>query len=427
MKRAVVLILLSFTLFTGCKKKEAAPTSSPTPGQANAAPPKPPQPQRPEPSLISFSAGAVIVQKPQEYGGDWTAFNLLDENPKTGWAAPKGVTTDQVTVIELPERTLLKRLEFDTGSVDGAQRSVKDIEVEMSDKGPADGFQKIAGVTLLNRLDHQQFPVSAEVPGRWVRLTTKNNFGAADYIELTDVRGYGTQLTHTPPGDVTGTYDTNSGPMHLLQQGTSITGCYEHSGGLLTGGVDGHVVKLTWSQDGGKSRGPAVMVFSPDGRSLYGLWWHEGHEKDTGGQWNGQKKSATVGSCPNWKAVGTQDQIGNELEKFGRSRVYGINFDGDSDDITDESKPTLDKIVALLKAKPDWKLTIEGHTDSTTNADYDQKLSERRATAVGAHLVAAGIQVSRLTSVGYGATRPVATKDTSLGRAQNRRIELTKN
>src|SRR5271166_4880447 len=167
MKRAVVLILLSFTLFTGCKKKEAAPTSSPTPGQANAAPPKPPQPQRPEPSLISFSAGAVIVQKPQEYGGDWTAFNLLDENPKTGWAAPKGVTTDQVTVIELSERTLLKRLEFDTGSVDGAQRSVRDIDVEVSDTGPADGFQKIASVTLLNRLDHQQVPVSAEVPGRW--------------------------------------------------------------------------------------------------------------------------------------------------------------------------------------------------------------------------------------------------------------------
>jgi outer membrane protein OmpA-like peptidoglycan-associated protein len=426
MKRAVVLIMLSFTLFTGCKKKEAASTRSPNPGQANAAPSSPPMPQRPEPSLISFSAGALIVQKPQEYGNGWTAFNMLDENPKTGWAAPKGVTTDQVTVIELPERTLLKRLEFDTGSVDGGQRSAKDVVVEMSDTGSSDGFKQIASVSLMNRLDHQQFPVSAEVPGRWVRLTAKDNFGAADYLELMDFQGFGTQLTHTPFPDVSGTYQTGFGALHLLQQGTSVTGCYEHAGGLLTGGVEGRVLRLTWTQEDGKSRGPAVMVFSPNGQNLYGLWWIEGHGQDAGGVWDGSRKTTTVGSCPNWRAVGAQDQIGTELEKFGRSRVYGINFDSDSDQITDESKPTLDKIVALMKAKPDWKLTIEGHTDSTAMAEYDQKLSERRAIAVGAYLVIAGIKSSRLTPVGYGATRPVAKNDTALGRTQNRRIELTK-
>jgi len=428
MKQAVVLILLSFTLFTGCKKKPAPPSQAPNQGATKAAAPaSPPPPQGPEPSLVSFSAGAVIVQTPQEYGGDWTAFKMLDENPHTGWASAKGAVTNQVTVIELPERTLLKRLEFDTGSVDGGQRSAKDIDVEMSDTGPSDGFQQIASVTLVNRTDRQPFPVSADVPGRWVRLTAKDNFGAPDYIEITDFRGYGTQLTHTPLADVSGTYNTNSGAMHLLQQGTSVTGCYEHSGGLVTGGIEGHIVKLTWSQDDGKSRGPAVMVFSADGQNLYGLWWHEGHENEAGGLWSGPKKSATAGSCPNWKTVGIQQQIGDELEKFGRSRIYGINFDSNSDQIKDESKPTLDKIAELLKAKPDWKLTIEGHTDSTTHADYDQKLSERRAIAVGAYLVVAGIESSRLTPVGYGASRPVSTNETGLGRTQNRRIELTKN
>jgi outer membrane protein OmpA-like peptidoglycan-associated protein len=107
--------------------------------------------------------------------------------------------------------------------------------------------------------------------------------------------------------------------------------------------------------------------------------------------------------------------------------VYGINFDTDSDRIKEESKPTLDKIVALLKAEPGWKLTIEGHTDSTASMEYNQRLSERRAAAVSSYLAAAGIDGSRLSSVGYGATRPVAANDTPLGRAQNRRVELTKN
>jgi hypothetical protein len=72
-----------------------------------------------EPSLISFSAGALIVQKPAEYDKQWSAFWLLDERPDSGWASPDGEVANHVLVIELAEKTLLKRLEFDTGSVDG--------------------------------------------------------------------------------------------------------------------------------------------------------------------------------------------------------------------------------------------------------------------------------------------------------------------
>ena len=366
------------------------------------------------------------MQKPKEYGGGWEAIYMLDENPHTGWATPKGVITPQVTVIELPERTLLKRLEFDTAFVDGAKRGAKDVDVEMSDAGPSSGFQKIASVSLADQVDHQQFPVSAEVPGRWVRLTAKNSQGSPEYIEIMDFRAYGTQLTHTPFPDVSGTYETSYNKMHLLQQGTSITGCYEYNGGLLSGGLEGRIMKLTWSESEGKNRGPAVMVFSADGKSLFGLWWHEGGEAGGAQHWDGPKVSATVGSCPHWKGVGTEQQIATDLEKSGRSRVYGINFDLDSDHLKDESKPTLDKIVALLKTAPELKLTIEGHTDSTASAEYNQQLSERRAAAVSAYLVAAGIDASRLTSVGFGASRPVASNDTALGRAQNRRVELAK-
>ena len=76
----------------------------------------------PEPSLVSFSSGALIVQAPAEYGSGWSAFWMLDEKPDSGWASPEGVLTPAVTVIALPEKTVLKRLEFDTAGIDGDGR-----------------------------------------------------------------------------------------------------------------------------------------------------------------------------------------------------------------------------------------------------------------------------------------------------------------
>jgi outer membrane protein OmpA-like peptidoglycan-associated protein len=378
----------------------------------------------PEPSLVSFSSGALIVQAPQEYGSGWSTILMLDELPNTGWASPEGVLTPAVTVIALPERTLLKRLEFDTGSTDGENRGAKDVVVEVSDTSAKDGFKTIAQVSLKDKTDRQKFPVSAEVPGRWVRLTIKNNHGDKDNLELMDFRAYGTQLTHTPFPDVSGTYETNFGDFHLRQQGTSVTGCYEHDEGVLDGGIEGRIMKFTW-REAGDDKGPAIMVFSPDGKRMFGLWWHEGGTGGAGSEWNGTKKSNTVGTCPHW-AGGAQEQMAKDLQDLGRTRIYGINFDSDSDVIKDESKPTLDRIAALLKAKPDWKLTIEGHTDSTATAEHNLQLSKRRAEAVKAYLQSAGIDGARLKAVGLGATKPVASNDTGTGRAQNRRVELVK-
>lgn len=120
------------------------------------------------------------------------------------------------------------------------------------------------------------------------------------------------------------------------------------------------------------------------------------------------------------------DQIEQDLEKFGRARIYGINFDSGSDRITDDSKPPLDRIVSILKKRPGWTLMIEGHTDSTAAPQYNQELSQRRAGAVKSYIQARGIDASRLNTVGYGASRPVAGNDTAVSRALNRRVELIK-
>jgi outer membrane protein OmpA-like peptidoglycan-associated protein len=381
-------------------------------------------PAVPEPSLVSFFSGALVVQSPGEYGGGWQTMYMFDGQPGTGWASPEGVLTPAVAVVALPERTLLKRLELDTGSTDGENRGAKDVLVEVSDTSAKDGFKPIATVSLKDKVDGQKFPVSAEVPGRWVRVTVKNNHGAKDYLELMDFRAYGTQLTHTPFPDASGTYETDFGDFHLRQQGTSVTGCYEHDEGVLDGGIEGRIMKFTW-RESGDDKGPAVMVFSPDGKRMLGLWWHEGDTTGGGGQWNGTKKSDKVGTCPHW-AGGAQEQIAKDLAELGRSRIYGINFDTDSAVLKDESKPTLDRIAALLKAQAGLKLTVEGHTDSTATPEHNQQLSQKRAEAVKTYLVAAGIDAARLKAVGLGATKPVAANSTEIGRAQNRRVELVK-
>ncbi|MFB3906029.1 MAG: OmpA family protein [Acidobacteriota bacterium] len=376
-----------------------------------------------QPSLVSLSAGALLVVSPPEYGGSWPAVAIIDGSPRRGWATPEGVISPQVFVIELPEQTVLQTLAFDLARTDRSGRGAKDVLVEMSNGGPTSGFRKIGQVVLRDKEDNQSFPVQADVPGRWVRLTVQSNHGAKDYLELMEFRATGKQLTHTPVANISGTYDTNYSRLHVRQEGSSLTGCYEYSKGVLTGGIEGRVLKFTWVE--GTRRGPAIMVVSADGKKLVGFYWHENQKGAPAGVWNGEKISDEVGSCPHW-AGGAAEQLTKDLEEFGRARVYGINFDTDSAVIRDESKQTLERIVSVLKNRADWQVTIEGHTDSTGTAAHNQALSEKRARSVKDFLSAAGIDASRLETVGFGASKPVADNETELGRAQNRRVELVK-
>ena len=370
-------------------------------------------------SLTSFSSGAILVEKPAEYSSKWGSVWIMDENPQTGWCCPEGEILNNVLVIELAEETVFNRLEFDTGYVDKGS-GAKDILVELSDEGPTEGFTEIASVSLVDQEDNQSFPIAVDKSGRWLRLTIQNNQGSPEYTELMDFRAFGKQLTQTPLPDVSGTYETNYNDFHLRQQGTSVTGCYEYDEGVLNGGIEGRIMKFTWREPG--QIGPAIMVFTSDGKKFFGLWWYEGQEK-AAGTWDGVKKSQEVGGCPHW-AGGVQEQMTEELLEFGRVRLYGINFDYDSDIIRDESKPTLDKIVAMLKSEPTMQLIIEGHTDSDGTTEHNQVLSQQRAESVKSYLVAAGISSSRLSIEGYGESMPVASNATATGKAQNRRVEL---
>jgi outer membrane protein OmpA-like peptidoglycan-associated protein len=404
--------------------------ASNSPLAAPAAPPaRPAAAPAPALNLTSYANGAWLLKKPAEYNEEWSAFRLLDERADTGWATPKGTVTPQEVVIALPEQSVVSLIEFDSANTDGdgeGTRSAKDVVVEVSDQGPTAGYQSIAVVALKAKLDKQRYRIVKPVAGRWIRLSIKSNHGSAEYIELFDFRAYGVQKTKTAPPSVSGTYASNYDNFHLQQDGAAVSGCYEHDGGLVTnGGIEGRVTRFTWVQS--DRRGPAVLTFSPDGKEMLGLWWDEGATDAPGGLWYGKRISDKVGSCPNWKGAQTAStQLARDIGETGRARIYGINFDTDSDVIKPESKAALDNIVKLAKSKPDWKFTIEGHTDSTATAAHNQQLSEKRAASVKTFLVAAGVAADRLASKGFGASKPVADNATAIGRAQNRRVELVK-
>lgn len=104
--------------------------------------------------------------------------------------------------------------------------------------------------------------------------------------------------------------------------------------------------------------------------------------------------------------------------------LKNIFFDFNKADLRPESRTDLRYLVEMLKAHPQYKIQIEGHTDSVGSEQFNQKLSEARANAVKQYLVAQGIATKRLTAKGFGASRPVASNATEEGRQRNRRTEF---
>ncbi len=101
-----------------------------------------------------------------------------------------------------------------------------------------------------------------------------------------------------------------------------------------------------------------------------------------------------------------------------------ITFPVDSANLKPSFISSLHALANNLQQYPNSRIEIVGHTDSTGNPGYNQRLSERRAGAVSSVLVNAGIQRNRLTVYGQGEGNPIASNATAAGRQQNRRVEI---
>lgn len=119
------------------------------------------------------------------------------------------------------------------------------------------------------------------------------------------------------------------------------------------------------------------------------------------------------------------EALKSALDTAGHVVLY-LDFDFGKAALKPDVQPVIDQVAALLKANPDLKLSIEAHTDTIGEASFNKSRSAERATAIVVALVSAGISASRLSSNGFGAERPIASNDTSDGRAKNRRVELVR-
>jgi len=147
----------------------------------------------------------------------------------------------------------------------------------------------------------------------------------------------------------------------------------------------------------------------------------DGLENVENGTSNGSKNAPIDG----WKNVRTG--VNNPVRTDeGTQFTFSSDllFPTNSSYLTDEAKEELKKLAGALRADPSKKIRVDGHTDSTGEARYNQWLSEKRAVSVEKFLADAGISPSRILTKGLGQTKPIADNKTPEGRQRNRRVEV---
>ncbi len=134
-----------------------------------------------------------------------------------------------------------------------------------------------------------------------------------------------------------------------------------------------------------------------------------------------EPKAEPVVSAQLEESTQLAQQVAHQIKSLN---LESITFLSDSDEITEESLVVLNDVVNVLEQHQEFNAVVEGHTDNVGDEDLNLNLSQRRAESVKNYLSNQGIEAERLTAIGYGSTRPIATNETVDGRALNRRIEF---
>lgn len=115
---------------------------------------------------------------------------------------------------------------------------------------------------------------------------------------------------------------------------------------------------------------------------------------------------------------------GREIEPNETYILKNIQFEFDSYQLLSVSFPELDKLVEVMKTKPDWDVELAGHTDDQGSDDYNLVLSQNRARSVGEYLVTKGVDQSRIRTTGFGKKQPLVSRTDEAARSVNRRVEV---
>ena len=132
-------------------------------------------------------------------------------------------------------------------------------------------------------------------------------------------------------------------------------------------------------------------------------------------------------NCPKIAGVASNKgcpEVKKEIRTLFKKALQGIQFESGKDVIKKSSNTILNQIAKVLIDNPTYIVEVQGHTDNVGKEEMNQVLSEKRATAVRDYLISKGVEEKRISSKGYGITKPVAPNTTAAGRAKNRRVEF---
>ncbi len=371
---------------------------------------------------LTFAQGAV----PLTIGGDGAklgatfehAVRIIDGSP-VGFTVVSSGTAETATelVYELPAPTTFDRFAvpnvLETPSPSATFTRV--VEVYGSADGADKSYELLASGTLQTHAkkgEVTELALAKQTPVRWVKLRFVGGIeipkGKAS-LEFSEIVGNGRQDDAAFSDRFHGVWKTGANVIELVQEGAVVSGCYDRSGDFA-GTVTGNVLRATGVDRSDKTKSLFILSVTPDG-ALRGVRSSNG----------GPFRLYTTPIAPK----GTKTGCATPAPKLGcGSIVHGIGFDFDSAVIRKDAAPVLDALAAGLASDASTSNTIEGHTSSEGTTEYNQALSQRRSEAVVAALGTRSVAASRLSAVGVGELRPIASNDDESGRALNRRVEV---
>lgn len=182
-------------------------------------------------------------------------------------------------------------------------------------------------------------------------------------------------------------------------------------------------------QDAGKRTGMGAGIGAAAGAAVGAVIGHQ-----TGNRAGGALIGGALGGGLGGVIGNRLDRQAKELEKIAETKrtdegvitklKSDILFDTGKAKLKTTATTNLTEMATIMKKYPENVLTVKGYTDSTGSKKINSDLSEKRANAVKAQLIAGGIPAETITTVGMADANPVAPNDSSAGRAQNRRVEI---
>lgn len=130
----------------------------------------------------------------------------------------------------------------------------------------------------------------------------------------------------------------------------------------------------------------------------------------------------TDDDCPSTESGASVDTKGCEIQQS--FILKGVEFVTGSDELTTEAKSVLDEVAATLIKNSELNVEVAGYTDNRGNANFNQRLSQKRAEAVKVYLSNSGVDINSMVAKGYGEDDPVTDNSSAEGRARNRRVEM---